>query len=254
MDQFPHKNLVQALGRLTLVAAFVLCLVGCAKGTAPTATLAPTATPTSAPVPQPQATPTATLPGTPTVAPRATPTPTPTPTVAPEPPGRLTLELLSPQDGAGVEMGAIRVLGLTRPDAVVAINGTPVEVEADGSFQRDLVLEEGVNGIEVIATDLFGHVESEYVAVFFISTTAGLSFSLFYPFDGLQVSEPRVQVVGGTRQDAVVGVNGVPVDVNAQGIFATTVSLEEGANFIEVVAADVADNVRFQTVSVFYVP
>jgi len=166
----------------------------------------------------------------------------------------LTLRLLSPQDGVGVEIEAVRVLGVTRPDVVVAINGTPVDVAADGGFQRDLMLEEGVNGIEVVATDLFGHVESDYIAVFFISPMAGLPFSLFYPFDGLQVSEPAVQVVGGTRQDAVVGVNGTPVEPNAQGIFATTVSLGEGANLIEVVAADVENNVRFQTVSVFYVP
>ncbi len=61
-------------------------------------------------------------------------------------------------------------------------------------------------------------------------------------------------IVGATRQDAVVGVNGVPVDVNALGIFSTIVSLEQGANLIQVVAVDFEENINFQTVSVFYLP
>jgi uncharacterized protein YfaP (DUF2135 family) len=50
----------------------------------------------------------------------------------------------------------------------------------------------------------------------------------------------------------VVGVNEVPVEVDALGIFSTTVALEEGPNLIEVVAADLDGNVRFQTLVVFY--
>lgn len=148
----------------------------------------------------------------------------------------------------------MRVLGITRPNTVVDVNGVPVDVAVDGSFQHDLTLEEGANPIEVVATDPFGRAASQRVTVFFTSPTAGLPFSLFYPSDGLEVVEPTISVVGGTRQDAVVGVNGTPVDVNALGIFSTTVSLDEGANLIEVVAADIQDNVRFQTVVVFYTP
>ena len=44
------------------------------------------------------------------------------------------------------------------------------------------------------------------------------------------------------------------MEINAQGIFSTTVSLEESANLIEVVAVDIQDNVNFQTVVVFYTP
>ena len=81
-----------------------------------------------------------------------------------------------------------------------------------------------------------------------------MPFSLFYPLDGLETAEPAIPVLGGTRADAVVGVNGTPVEVNALGIFSTTVALEEGPNFIEVVATDIRGNVRFQTVAVFYLP
>ena len=74
------------------------------------------------------------------------------------------------------------------------------------------------------------------------------------PPDGLETAESAIPLFGGTRADAVVGVNGTPVEVNALGIFSTTVTLEEGPNFIEVVATDIRGNVRFQTVAVFYLP
>ena len=194
---------------------------------------------------------------------RITPGPTPS-TAVTEPPSDATvppstlvpleLELLAPQDGAGVETGALRVLGRTRVDAVVGINGVPVEVSADGSFSQDISLEEGINLVEVVASDLTGQTAAEQAMVFFITTAAGLPFSLFYPPDGIETAEPTIPVIGGTRADAVVGVNGTPVEVNVLGIFSTTVTLEDGPNFIEVVATDIQGNVRFQTVAVFYLP
>ena len=137
------------------------------------------------------------------------------------------MELLVPEDGAGVEVDAIRVMGKTRVDAIVGINGTPVEVSADGSFHHDLALESGANLIEVVAATLSGETATQEVAVFFVATAAGLPFTLFYPPDGLVVSDPNISVTGVTSVADVVGVNGIPVDVNSLGIFSTSVALEE---------------------------
>ena len=184
--------------------------------------------------------------------------PPPKPPVAPQvmpaalPPKPITLELLSPMDGSGVEVGATRVMGTTSADSI-AINGMPVEVAADGSFQRDILLQEGVNLLEVVASTRLGPAKSEQIVVFVVSPVAALPFSLLYPTDGLIATEPTIRVVGVTRPDALVGVNGIPVEVNALGIFSTTLSLEEGDNLIEVVATDLRE-VRFQTVAVFYTP
>ena len=164
------------------------------------------------------------------------------------------LVLLAPEDGAGVEVDAVRVMGKTRVDAAVGINGTPVEVSPDGSFHYDLNLETGANLVEVVASTISGGAASQDAAVFYISTAAGLPFTLFYPPDGLMVSDPDIPVFGGTSPEAVVGVNGTPVDINSLGIFSTSVTLEEGGNFIEVLATDIDGNVRFQTVAVFYIP
>ena len=225
-----------------------------------TGTPIPDTSPTQIPAPTPVVAPSPT-----STAPKVRITPGPTPLSAateptgdpmmpPDRPAPLALELLAPLDGAGVETGALRVLGQTRIDAVVAINGVPAEVSADGRITQDISLEEGINLIEVTATNLMGDTVAEQAMVFFIAPAAGLPFSLFYPTDGLNTVEPAIPLFGGTRADAVVGVNGIPVEVNAQGIFSTTVTLEEGANFIEVVATDLQGNVRFQTVAVFYLP
>ena len=210
-----------------------------ATGPADTATVP--ATPVSTSTPGPTSEPVAKTPTTPV-------------TLPPTPASSLVFQLLFPQDGAGVETDAVRVMGITGVDAAVGVNGIPVDVASDGSFSIDLQLDEGINLIEVEAADLSGGTAGEQVAVFFISPTAGLPFALYYPPDGLEVSTETVLVAGGTRPDAVVGVNGDPVEINALGIFSTTVTLEEGPNFIEVVATDIQGNVRFQTVAVFYLP
>ena len=166
---------------------------------------------------------------------------------------QISLTLLSPIDGAEVASGAVRVLGQTRLDAAVAVNGIPVEVESDGTFQRDILLEEGANLVEVVSTDLYGQLSSRSVAVFFKAPEVGLPLNLFYPPDGLEVSEDTVTVTGGTNPDAAVAINGIPVEINALGIFSKTVSLEEGVNLIEVVGTDLQADSQSQTVAVFYV-
>ncbi len=261
-------------GGLAALLALVVVAVGCGGGpdaiATPSASL-PTATaavpaPDVARPPQPSVQPTAAAAGVPAAPrtpagatpaapqpPTSTPVPaTPTPVSTPVPPP--TLRLLAPLDGAGVEIGAVGVLGKTRPDAVVAVNGVPVEVDATGTFRHDLILEDGANLIEVVASDLLGRFESAQAAVFIVSTAAGLPFSLLYPPDGLEVFEPQVEVMGVTRPDAVIGVNGIPLQTNSLGIFFTTVTLEEGPNLIEIVATDISSNVRFQTILILYSP
>ncbi len=183
-----------------LAALLALVAVGCGGGpdaiatpsaslpaaTAPAAVLAPDvtrppqpsvqATAVAAGVPAATRTPALATPATPQ-APTSTPVPaSPTPVPTPIPP--LTLRLLAPLDGAGVEIGAVGVLGKTRPDAVVAVNGVPVEVDATGTFRHDLILEDGANLIEVVASDLLGRIESGQAAVFIVRRRLG-SLSVF---------------------------------------------------------------------------
>jgi len=254
LQRIPGAYSFAGVSRIGVFLVLILLIAACGGEIA-------TSGPTASPTPRPSAT------TVPTPAQIETPAPTPLPTLGSTPVGPIstpeptslsslppTLELITPEDGAGVEVDAVRVMGIASVDAAVDVNGFPVEISADGSFQLDLDLEEGANLIEVVATNLEGAAAFQERVVFFISTAAGLPFTLFYPTDGLVVSEPEIEVTGGTRPEAVVGVNGVPVDVNRLGIFSTSITLEEGGNFIEVLATDIDGSVRIQTVAVFYLP
>ncbi len=239
------------------LALLVVSAVACGSEPAATPVLSPVAVQTPEPIPgsTPAGIPTAevSLPP-PTSAPMLTPGPakaTPTPTKPMEEP--LTLQVLTPPDSIGVEVGAVRVAGITS-GSEIGINGIPVEVLEDGTFQRDLTLIDGVNLIEVTASGPGGQTTSQQLVVFYVSPTAGLPFTLLYPPDGLTVSHPEVNVLGVTTLDAIVGVNQIPVEVNSLGVFSASVALEEGANLVEVVATNIQGNIRFQTVAVFYTP
>jgi len=188
--------------------------------------------------------------GHPTQAPWVLPARSPTPAAPSTEP--IALKVLAPIDGSGIEVESTRVMGMTSAKKV-EINGVPVEVSIDGSFQRDMPLREGVNLLEVVASEPSGRTRAEQIVVFMVSPVAALPFSLLYPKDGLVVTEANIPVVGVTSPGAIVGVNGIPVEVNDLGVFSTTVSLEKGDNLIEVVATDIRE-VRFQTVVVFYTP
>ena len=225
--------------------------------TEPVATATPQAAPTTAPTPRPTLvpppTPTAPPVPSPTAEPNLQPTLAPEPTATPTPP-TLALALLSPQDGVSLEAPALRVLGETIPGAVVTVNEIPADVGDQGRFQIDLSLEQGLNAIDVVATDQLGRTESRQVEVSFDGTTEPLPFSILYPPDGLEVGEPQVQVLGVTRPDAIVAANSVSAEMNALGIFSTSLDLEDGANLVEVLATDIDGNVRFETIVVFYTP
>ena len=67
------------------------------------------------------------------------------------------------------------------------------------------------------------------------------------------VSSFETTVVGMTAPDAVVSVNGALVEVDADGNFSTSVSLEEGPNSIEVVASDYEGNEASKVLTLIYV-
>lgn len=115
--------------------------------THPASTLAPTAVPTEAPQPEPAS---ASTGGEGSIA------------------TTLTLDILSPVDGAEVDAETIAVIAKTRPDAMVAVNGVPADVSTNGRIKGDVRLEEGGNVIEVVAADLSGGVRHQSLVVFYL--------------------------------------------------------------------------------------
>jgi len=226
-----------SLVALVLIMGIMLLLVACGVPE-------PTVTPTPSPTPTPET------------------TPKPTPVAPPETP--FELAVMAPKDGTAtpwdeesveftVGTWGIPIIGNIRADAVVTVDGTPVNVNEDGTFVHPVSLAEGPNLVEIIASDLLGNQRTISMVIHRVSMT-GIPLYVFWPVNDGTVKSASVPVIGTTNVDAVVTVNGVPVEVDVLGIFSISVTLEEGPNVIEVMASDLLGNARSQTVVVFRMP
>jgi cytochrome oxidase Cu insertion factor (SCO1/SenC/PrrC family) len=72
------------------------------------------------------------------------------------------------------------------------------------------------------------------------------------PQDETTVYAAALVVKGQTEADAVVSVDGVTIEVGADGKFSTTVTLEEGPNLIQVDASDFEGNEGSIVLTVIY--
>lgn len=69
----------------------------------------------------------------------------------------LKLTITEPVENSIVSNGVVSVKGKTSPGAVVSINGEMTSADSLGNFTVKIVLEEGPNVIEVIASDEYGN-------------------------------------------------------------------------------------------------
>jgi len=67
-----------------------------------------------------------------------------------------------------VNVKEIPAVGRASPDATVSVNGQIVEMDTVGNFETVLPLEEGINLIEVIASDLAGDVRTRVLTIIYI--------------------------------------------------------------------------------------
>ena len=74
------------------------------------------------------------------------------------------------------------------------------------------------------------------------------------PLDESVVNSETIMVSGSTALGAVVSVNGELVDIDENGRFATTVTLEEGPNVIGIVASDYRGHEKSMVLTVMYLP
>jgi putative hemolysin len=67
------------------------------------------------------------------------------------------LQVLLPQDNSVQQLAECQVAGTTAPGAVVTVNDEILVAGSDGAFQTTVTLEQGVNLIEVVASDASGN-------------------------------------------------------------------------------------------------
>jgi len=89
-------------------------------------------------------------------------------------------------------------------------------------------------------------------------TPSALFLELTQPADGAEVSTSPINVTGKTIPSAVVSVSVDDklemADVDQNGDFSIAVTLEEGPNFIEVIASDQQGNDKSASIAVIYIP
>ena len=221
----------------------------------PVPTLIPTALPSPTPT-EPPATP----------SPTPTPSPSPEPTATPEPtreqatptrpitPATATpdskLEILAPDDGATVPGALVVVIGLTEPGTLVEVQGVVAEVDSQGGFRAAVPLEADANVIEIVATYAEGNREVVVRRV----TALALPFLLLItePENQSVVETPTLPLSGRTGPNAVVSINGRSVPVDRFGYFSASILLEEGPNFIDVVATNDDGRTLSEVVAVIF--
>ena len=182
----------------------------------------------------------------------------PTPTLKPE----FSLTVTGPTDESIINADKVEVIGITTPGAVVSINGELVDVNEEGNFTMMVVLEEGPNIIEVIASDLEGNEESRTLVIIYVPSPetppqvseTGFSLTVTEPTDESIINTDKVEVIGITTPGAVVSINGELAEVDGEGNFTIMVVLEEGPNIIEVIASDLEGNEESHTLVIVYVP
>lgn len=80
----------------------------------------------------------------------------------------LFLEVIAPVSQTVVTTASIEVQGNTLPTAILSINGVLTSVTASGTFTSTVDLEEGVNIIQVVASDLRGNETGEVLTLIYL--------------------------------------------------------------------------------------
>lgn len=85
-------------------------------------------------------------------------------------------------------------------------------------------------------------------------TPAGFFLKVTEPKDESIVTTSIIHVSGMTTVDAVLSINDEIGEIDEHGNFSTVVTLDEGPNYIEVIASDLEGNQEVVTLLIIYLP
>jgi len=162
------------------------------------------------------------------------------------------LNVRTPVDGQITKDSVITVSGevSTQVPVQVTVNGQPATVSAGTFTLNGVALTEGDNPLTVIATEINGGTSQTTLTVKRDSTPPGLSN--ISPADGTYFNTAHITVSGQVSDmtPVTVTVNGTEASV-ANGWFSIDIPINEGQNFLNIVARDAAGNLSSSISSVF---
>ncbi len=147
----------------------------------------------------------------------------------------------NPPNDLWINQKMLSVQGRVPPGTALTVNGKEAQVDDEGKFTVDVLLQEGENVLTFVATDAVGN-EAKTERRVFLKTRPPV-LSLTSVKEGMEVHEPSLLVVGQTEVGAAVRLNGRELAVDSRGGFQGLVNLVEGDNLIKVEAVDRAGNV-----------
>ena len=157
----------------------------------------------------------------------------------------------NPPNDLWINQKMLTVQGSVSPGSELTVGGTKATVAEDGSYEVDILLQEGENLLAFEATDSVGNTSETERRVFLKTRLPSLSFNSVT--EGMQVREPSLLVVGQTEVGASVRLNGRELAVDSRGGFQGLVNLVQGDNLIKGEVVDRAGNVNALSRRVTYV-
>jgi flagellar hook assembly protein FlgD len=159
------------------------------------------------------------------------------------------IELTRPLDNEWTNQQLLTIEGTTRPGATLEINNQTVKVNADGSFQHQMILDQGDTTLHFVATDTVGNIATLDRIVHLKMGAATIQLNVA---DGATVADPNLQLVGKVEPGSQVTVNGQAVAVSVLGDFQVITPLNIGDNTINIQSRDQAGNITTLTRRVIY--
>jgi len=127
-----------------------------------------------------------------------------------------------------------------------------IETTADTFNEEIGDLEKGDNNIYIVAKSKDSKTEKNTITykVFYKSEKPILEIS--EPSDSSTTSNQEIKIKGKTDKETYIHINDLPVVVDANGAFETSVRLKDGDNQITIVAQDIAGNTETKSLKVTY--
>ncbi|MFH0816485.1 MAG: hypothetical protein V1934_06695 [Methanobacteriota archaeon] len=155
---------------------------------------------------------------------------------------------IASESGSLTNRPSTRFTGKVDKAGQMALNGIPIAVFPDGTFEHIALLTEGVNVFEFQFTDLAGTVVKAWKNV----TKDTIAPEIWITESQARSTNGTYVLAGTTDADSSVGVNGKPVVLDADGGFVKNIDLSYGINTIVVTSKDTAGNIAENRVIVYY--
>jgi flagellar hook assembly protein FlgD len=154
-----------------------------------------------------------------------------------------------PLDDEWTNQTVITVSGQAPPGTDLTVNEQPVILKEDGTFEYEVLLDEGDNMLRVTAEDDVGNLTTQERLVHLKTQPPLLILDLE---EGATVGDAVLRLAGRTDPGAAIIANGQVVPVSTLGDFQITLNLFQGDNLVQVEAHDQAGNVTTLTRRIRY--